>query len=72
MTYVLGVADTTILQFCVIEITRVIVFCSFMHNVIDVMSKRLVFQSGMNMYAIFHIFSVIEVDFADIKIEAVL
>ena len=43
-----------------------------MHNVIDVMSKRLVFQSGMNMYAIFHTFSVIEVDFANVQIEVVL
>ena len=69
---ILGITSTAILEFCGIEITRAIVFFSFMHNVIDVMSKRLVFQIGMNMYAIFHTLSVIEVDFADIKIEAVL
>ena len=69
---ILGITSTAILEFCGIEITRAIVFLSFMHNVIDLMSKRLVFQIGMNMYAIFHTFSVIEVDFADIKIELVL
>ena len=43
-----------------------------MQNVIDVMSKRLVFQIGMNMYAIFYLFFIIEVDFANAKIEAIL
>ena len=69
---ILGITSTAILEFCGIEITRAIVFFSFMHNVIDVMSNMLVFQSGMNMYSLFHTFSIIEVDFDDIKIEAVL
>ena len=69
---ILGITNTTILEFCGIEITRAIVFFSFMHNVIDLMSKRLVFQIGMNMYAIFYPFSIIEVDFANVKIEVVL
>ena len=69
---ILVIKSTTILEFCGIKITEEIIFCSFIHNAIDVMSKRLVFQSGMNMYAIFHTFSVIEVYFVDIKIEAVL
>ena len=43
-----------------------------MQNVIDMMSKRLVFQIGMNTYEIFHTLSVIEVGFVDTKIEAVL
>ena len=69
---ILGITSTVILEFCRIEITGAIVFCSFMQNVIDVMSKRLVFHIGMHMYAIFHTFSIIEVDFANVKIEAVL
>ena len=62
----------------------VIVFCSFMQNVIDRMSKRLEFplvvnmyakfqfRLVVNMYAKFHTFSIIEVEFASVKIEAVL
>ena len=69
---ILGIEGTTMLEFCGIEITKVIVFCSSMHNVIDVMHKRLSLPPVMNMYAIFHTLSVIEVDFAYIKIEAVL
>ena len=69
---ILEITSIAILEFYGIEITGAIVFCSFMQNVIDVMSKRLVFQIGMNMYAIFHTFSVIEVHFSNVKIEAIL
>ena len=69
---ILGIEGTTILEFCGIEITKVIVFCSFMHNVIDVMHKRLAIPPIMNMYAIFHTFSIIEVYFANVKTEEFL
>ena len=50
----------------------VIVFCYFMQNFIDLMSKRLVFPLVMNMYTIFDSLSIIEVEVASAKIEAVL
>ena len=64
---ILGIEGTTILEFCGIEITEMIVFCSFIDNVIDVMQKRLSLPPVMNMYAIFHTFSIIEVYFANVK-----
>ena len=69
---ILGIEGTTILEFCGSEITKVIVFCSFIDNVIDVMQKRLSLPPVMNMYAIFHTFSIIEVDFGSVKIEEFL
>ena len=65
---ILGIEGTTILELFRIEITKVIVVCSFMQNVIHVMSKRLVFPLVMNMYAIFHTFSIIEVEFLVLKL----
>ena len=69
---ILRIACTTIFAFCGIEIIRVIVFCSFMQNVIDVMSKRLVFPLVMDTNAIFHTYSIIELDFAHVKTEEFL
>ena len=69
---ILGIEGTTMLEFCGIEITKVIVLCSFMHNVINVMHKRLTIPPVMNMYAIFHTFSIIEVYFANVKTEEFL
>ena len=66
---IIGIEGTTILEFCGIELTMVIVFCYFMQNFIDVMYKRLVLPLVMNMYAIFHTYSIIELDFASVKIE---
>ena len=69
---ILRIACTTILAFCGIEIIRVIVFCYFKKNGIDVMSKRLVFSFVMNMYARFHTFSIIEVEVSSVKTKVVL
>ena len=43
-----------------------------MYNFVDVMYKRLVFPLVMNIYAIFHTFSIIEVEFANVKTEKLL
>ena len=61
-----------ILKFCGIEITRVILFYYFMHNVFDMTSKMLMLPLVMNMYAIFHTFFIIEVEFVNVKIGELL